>query len=421
MRSSAGIVASLFLIGLVANCGGDDASDGPSGGTGNLAGEAGESSTSGGKGGGGSGGSAGKGGSTALPSAGEGGLGGMGGTPPVGCSEDEDCGDNAQCVDSICKKEDGQTCTSADECLNGCVDGSCTSLLPDGAACTTNAECAHTCIDEICAAKSGVGGDCDVDLPDLGMGGEGGGGGISSGGGGGLSSGGAGGEGGAGALPTSPDCASPLQCFAGKCLTPDGEACTDNVDCVNTCVENICQPKGTIDAACDDASDCAVAALVCDETTAKCKLDLLQQCTDNGQCKSDRCICSDANCSVRVCKAAGSVCQCKWSPPDSVTCNNTSANLNAQTQDPNGCDAATANICNQGQCVANVGGDCTLGCTYVNGADPDPAVTTDDSCVPVGTGPTGCNGGYHGNVTAACAKNKLVAGTCTSTCACVLN
>ena len=123
---------------------------------------------------------------------------------------------------------------------------------------------------------------------------------------------------------------------------------------------------------------------------------------------------------MRVCKAPNSVCQCKWSPSDSVTCNNTSANLNPQTQDPNGCDASTANICNQGQCVPNQGGDCTQLCNYVPGTDPDPAVTTDDTCAPAGAA-TGCNGGYHGNVTAVCSKNKLVAGTCSATCSCVLN
>lgn len=429
MRSSAGIVAGLFLVALVANCGSDDT--GSSSPTGGSTGEGGDGGTTKG----GSAGSTSKGGSSGSANA-NGGAGGV--IDPSGCTTADDCAANEQCIDDVCKKDDGQACTGADECVNTCIDGSCTALLDDGEDCTADEDCAHTCIDGVCAPKSAVGGDCDVELPPEGEGGAGGqgtggqgAGGLSSGGqgAGGLSAGGvpsgSGGEAGAPALPPSKDCEAPLQCFAGKCLTPDGEACTDNVDCLNTCVENVCTTKGTIDGACDDASDCAVAALVCDEATATCKLDLLQQCSDNAQCKSERCICSDANCSVRVCKQPGSVCQCKWSPADSVTCNNTSANLNAQTQDPNGCDVTTANICSNGQCVTNAGGDCAQACQTVGNGQDGMAGTMDDICAPNGAA-TGCNAGYGAvdkSTPPGCHTAKNIQGTyfCTTTCACELN
>jgi hypothetical protein len=396
MRSTAGIVAGLLFVGLVANCGGDDSgSTGNKGGSSSEGGEGGSSTA--GKGTGGSIITAGKTGVTA----GEG-----GGPAPTGCTEDADCGATAKCVDTVCKNNDGEACETADDCQNNCIDSVCTPKLDDGADCTDDAECAHTCIDSVCAPVSDVGGDCDVDLGAGGAGGAGAGGAGT----GGVSAGGAGGD--SGLAPVA-DCKAPLQCFSGKCLAPDGEACTDNVDCVNTCVENVCQPKSTIDGACDDKSDCAVAALVCDETSAKCKLDLLQQCTDNGQCKSDRCICSNANCTVRTCKAATSSCLCKWSPADSTSCSVGSANLNAQVEDPQGCTGADNSYCNQGQCVPNTAGDCAPNCMVDSKGTADVA---DDTCGP-GV-PSGCNAGYHATVTTACAYNKTV---CGGACRCDLN
>jgi hypothetical protein len=385
---------------LVANCGGDDSgSTGNKAGSANVSGEGGEGNTP-------TAGTTTGGSSTAGKTS----MGGEGGVPAVtGCTKDADCGATAKCVETVCKSNDGETCTTSDDCQNACIDGVCTAKLDDGAACTADEECAHTCIDGACAPVSDVGGDCDVDL------GAGGAGGAGSGGAGSGGAAGAGGEAGV-VVVQNPDCSAPLQCVSGKCLIPDGEACTDNIDCINTCVKNVCEPKSTIDGACDDKSDCAVAALVCDTTSATCKLDLLQQCTDNPQCQTNRCICSNANCTVRTCKSAASVCQCKWSPSDSATCSNASANLNATTQDPNGCSADTNNYCNQGQCVPNVAGDCTQLCTRdTKGTDS----TADDTCSTDG-GMTGCNAGYHANQTKGCTADKLAL-TCSATCTCVLN
>jgi hypothetical protein len=384
-------------MGLVANCGGDDSSstNPPTAGTHNSgAGEGGEGATSN-KGGSSSAGSSTAG--TTMAMAGEGGT-----APMAECAKDADCGATAKCVDGACKKNDGESCTASAECQNACIDGTCTAKLDDGMPCTADAQCAHTCIDGACAPVSDVGGDCDADL---GAGGAGGAGSVGTGGAGGDS----------GGVAQNPDCKSPLTCVSGKCLTPDGEACTDNVDCINTCVKNVCQPKSTIDGACDDKADCAVAALVCDETNAKCKLDLLQQCTDNGQCKSDNCVCSNANCTVRVCKNANANCLCKWSPTDSAVCTAQSANLNAAVEDPQGCTGATNQYCNQGQCVANVGGDCVNPCKST--AD-DPNTPANEATCTANGAPTGCNPGYHATVTAQCAFNKAV---CGGTCKCDLN
>lgn len=395
MRSSAGIVAGLFLMALVANCGGDDSSNNPP--------TAGSSNSGGGEGGEGN---ASTGGNTnvsgSVNTAGNNNTGGAeGGAPATGCTKDADCGANSKCVDTVCKKDDGQTCTASAECVNACIDGKCTAKLDDGAECTDDDQCAHTCIDGKCAPASDVGGDCDVDL---GAGGSGAGGAPAV-----LASGGAGGDAG---LPPIRDCKAPLQCYAGKCLTPDGESCTDNTDCVNTCIGNVCTPKGSVDSKCDDTADCSSAQLVCDPVKKLCKLDTNEQCQINGQCQSNRCLCASADCKVRTCKTADSSCQCRYSPPDAPSCDNNSPVLNQQTTDPNGC--SNGMFCNGGNCVANGGGVCNEPCTYHAATDNTAAY-----CTSAGA-PTGCNGGWHGNVTTQCYIPKGTT-TCDATCQCVLN
>lgn len=398
MRSSAGIVAGLFLIGLVANCGGDD-----SGGTGNPT--AGTSSTHAGEGGEGNSTSAGSknggstnGGSTVTPSAGEGGM------ATAGCAKDAECGANAKCVDKVCKKDDGQACADSAECQNACIDGMCTAKLDDGKDCTADDDCAHTCIGGVCAQPSDVGGDCDVALGEGGAGGAGGAPAVGP-----IATAGAGGDAG---LPPARDCKAPLQCYAGKCLTPDGEACTDNTDCLNTCVANVCAPKGGIDEACDDKADCASDKLVCDATKKLCKLDLTQECQTNGQCQSNRCICSNHDCTVRACKTADSSCKCHYTPVNSETCDEGSPNLDQKSLDPNGCNGAM--FCNGGNCIVNAGGACTQPCVYHPATDSAAAYCTNTGSA------TGCNGGYHGNVTTDCYIPKG-ASSCAATCQCDLN
>jgi len=316
MRSSAGIVAGFLLFGLVANCGGADSGNpngGSTAGTTANAGEGGGENTGATSNNGGS--SVANAGQPSTPTAGEGGMGGM---PPMmtGCANDADCGANAKCVDTVCLKDDGQACSGASDCQNNCIDDVCTSKLPDGKDCTTDDDCAHTCIDNVCGPASDVGGDCDVDL---GMGGAGG------AGAGGASSMDSAGQGGQSSMPQARDCVAPLQCFSGKCLTPNGQACRENVDCIDTCVNSVCQPKSGLDQPCDDTSDCASAGLVCDTASSKCKFVLKQRCTDNEQCQSNRCICADDHCTIRTCKTPTSVCECRWSPEDSESCSTGSA------------------------------------------------------------------------------------------------
>jgi hypothetical protein len=274
-----------------------------------------------------------------------------------------------------------------------------------------------------------VNGPCDVPEAAGGAGGAGSGGAANGGapgaGGdvaaGGNATGGTGGEGGAGGPVQDRDCEAPLQCVNGTCLTPDGESCVDNVDCVNTCVDNICAPKGNLDGSCDDSADCLVEQLVCDEDSNTCKLDLSVTCTDNAQCESNRCICADSACSVRACKNPDAVCQCKWSGPEDPTCSNGSANLDPQVQDPNGCNESTGDYCNNGQCVDAIGGTCAPNCVYHAFQENDPNTDADDvAAYCTSTTATGCAGGYHENVTADCAPIKF-SETCSSTCQCDLD
>jgi hypothetical protein len=93
-----------------------------------------------------------------------------------------------------------------------------------------------------------------------------------------------------------------------------------------------------------------------------------------------------------------------------------SANLNGQVEDPQGCTGETNTYCNQGQCVPSTGGTCVQACTAV-ADNPNTPNTDETACNPNG-GPSGCNPGWHGTVTAACAYNKAV---CGGTCKCDLN
>jgi hypothetical protein len=395
MRSTAGILAGLLFVGVVVNCGGDDSNNnGGTAGTGNGAGEN-------------SGGDGGKASTAGSSSGGKAGssTGAEGGMPPMtGCKVDKDCGAAQKCVEDVCKNDDGEACKTSDECVNTCIDDVCTSKKDDGEDCEADEDCAHTCIDNVCAPVSDVGGDCDAPV-DIGAGGAGG---AGSTGMGGM---GAGGE---ASLPQDPDCVAPLQCYGGKCLTPDGEACKDNVDCINTCVNSVCAPKGSVGDKCDDTPDCAAEELVCDPVKKVCKLDTLTQCQTNDQCQSNRCVCSNPSCTTRHCKTPESVCQCRYSEPNTPTCDNNSPVLNQSTQDPNGCSGTK--MCNsQGICVENSGGTCTQACTFVAG---DPDTTADDKCNPVGAA-TGCKAGYDEVVTSACQVVKNTQ-TCTSTCACTL-
>lgn len=374
MRSSAGIVAGLFLIGLVANCGGDDSGGStPTAGTTSHpgAGEGGENT-----------GATSSGGTNAT--AGTNAKAGEGGMAATGCTKDADCGATAKCMDGTCLKNDGEACTEQAECQHNCIDSVCTGGLEDGKDCTADEDCAHTCIDNVCAPASDVGGDCDAAL---GAGGAGGAPAVGP-----VAAVGGGGEGGAAPLPQAHDCVAPLQCYAGKCLTPDGEPCKENVDCINTCVDSVCKTKSTLKEACDDTTDC-LAGMVCSGGT--CKLDLKQRCNDNAQCDSTRCLCADVSCTIRTCKTKDSSCQCRWSQEDSESCTVGSAPLKLGSQDPNGCAANSPNWCDgKGQCVANTGGDCKEPCAYKGPGQDGKANTSDDVCQPGAI--TSCNAGYHG-------------------------
>lgn len=379
MRSTGAIIAGLLVIGLVTNCGGND-STGP--GPKASGGEGGAGNTSGGTG----------------NVAGSITVGGEGGRPPVvvGCTRDADCGATATCVSAVCKLNDGQKCTASGDCANTCIDKVCTSALADGKDCTVDADCAHTCIDNVCKPISAVGGDCDVAF---GAGGASGVGGDGAGGAGGDSS----------SAPQNPDCVAPLQCVSGQCLTPDGEACNDNVDCVSTCIASVCAPTSGLNQPCDATDDCVPAGdkfqLTCDLNKKVCKLKTTSQCTDNSQCATNKCLCSNKTCTVRTCKTEDSACQCRYSPEDSASCSTDSSVLDTGSQDPNGCGAATNKICKEGGCISNEGGKCTQDCIQKD-TKGTPDDESDDACVSSAS-PKGCNTGYNATMTQECTLQKI--------------
>ena len=185
----------------------------------------------------------------------------------------------------------------------------------------------------------------------------------------------------------------------------------DNVDCVNTCVANVCAPKSGFDGDCDDGDDCELegATLVCDEGTDTCKLELLSPCTDNAQCESNRCICSDEFCNTCTCKTPESVCGCRYSPSDAPSCNGSSPPMAYDSIDPNGGCSANQVCSGDGVCIADDGGTCTQACVD---ADPGDAI----NCQPSGGPSSTCASGYDETVTNPCHNEKLVG--CTATCSC---
>ncbi len=373
MRSPASVFAALALVVVAfASCGGDDEGSNSATGGGGAGGTAGK----GGSAGKGGGSSAGTGGSTAGTNA--------GGMPATGCTTTDECAANEECVSGDCKKVDGQPCTADADCVNACIDEVCTALLPDGEACTDDADCAHTCLAGECAPASGVGGPCDGATP--GEGGAGGGGGAA-------------GAGGAGSGPESKDCTSPLVCAGDLCKTPDGESCSDNVDCINTCIGNVCGGIGGIDDSCDhgDDLDCG-GGLVCAGASDTCKQDAGQACSSNAECESNKCTCSTADCGVLTCKNAGATCNvCKYSANSDCS---GGGNLDSTTEDPNGCNASTGDMCHQGACVDQAAGTCSQACS---GPDGD--------CVEDGALVNSCGQGWNPIVTLTCAEK---AGACSA-------
>jgi hypothetical protein len=192
------------------------------------------------------------------------------------CGEDSDCLDMLACNPPVsdafgqCRVADGGLCFDDGSCLS---DSKCTPGVPPGEApgmcerrpdigeacgpsdpCVSGARCSNG----VCAPFSPLGGPCTG----------------------------------------TPDCAVGV-CSAGTCRLEDGVACTDNAQCINSCVMGACAAT-CLTCACDDTSDCG-PDLSCDldggEGGLTCKYPLGSECQFtgpnslcvNGWCTAKRC------------------------------------------------------------------------------------------------------------------------------------
>jgi len=231
---------------------------------------------------------------------------------PCDIGDDEDCAEGLACAEvtfqqivfGVCLLADGGDCSGEQECAGRCIAGVCEPLsplggacattedcaagvcagsiclLPNGAACTSNEDCVETCIGGVCGPRVGYlstcddPGDCQTDMTcsesdlrcrladgapcqsaivcDIGsciagvckdtLSGDG------------------------EACLGTVDCEAGLECRDALCqvpLLPNGESCTSDEQCINTCIGGTCADRLGLGASCEvDGGDCA-ANLAC--------------------------------------------------------------------------------------------------------------------------------------------------------------
>ncbi len=100
--------------------------------------------------------------------------------------------------------------------------------------------------------------------------------------------------------PTATPCSLPLSVWS-----PDGVACSDDDQCVNTCVKGTCAPEGGAGEPCDAVGDCALFACLTVPGSATCT-DQLCQCPSGSFCShNDQCV---GTCAGASCRAINTVC-----------------------------------------------------------------------------------------------------------------
>jgi hypothetical protein len=93
--------------------------------------------------------------------------------------------------------------------------------------------------------------------------------------------------------------------FTSQCLVPDGGTCTEDDQCINTCVGGVCAPEASAGQACDGAGDCNVLACTGAPASASCT-DQLCQCPSGVFCTSnDQCV---GTCAALSCRPINTVC-----------------------------------------------------------------------------------------------------------------
>jgi hypothetical protein len=111
---------------------------------------------------------------------------------------------------------------------------------------------------------------------------------------------------GAGATCHEGQCAnSHTMLFTSQCLSAVGEACAQDDECVNTCVQGSCAPESGAGEACDGKGDCGFLACLSAPGGATCT-DELCQCPSGNFCTSnDQCV---GTCARSSCRPINTVC-----------------------------------------------------------------------------------------------------------------
>ena len=266
------------------------------------------------------------------------GGGGQGCDPTVSTclkNEGESCNTNEECS-ATCRQNTcgpigstGEGCDPLDDndcsIAHTCDPGSRTCLLKNGESCDTNEECSATCRQNTCGPIGGTGERCDP-LDDN-------------------------------------DCSMTHSCAPGSqtCLLKNGQSCTTNGDCLNTCVGNECVVLGGNNAACDpsDNSDC-IAGRICEAGSNICLCDGNdcpkedgQQCTINAECAN---VCIQSVCSPQA--PTGELCE---TDTDCITGHRCENSL-CLRDDGQSCtrNKECVNVCINQQCAmaSGTGGDC---------------------------------------------------------------
>ncbi|MEZ4287625.1 MAG: hypothetical protein R3A47_05675 [Polyangiales bacterium] len=293
------------------------------------------------------------------------------------CTIDDECASaSASCVGGTCVLQQGEGICTADNQCQGALTCSPSGVCGgDGATCSLNGDCVNTCIDGTCSPFSPAGGDCD--------------------------------------LVDNVDCQGALLCVLGTCVggvaTGDtgcatGGFCLDtNASCVsNTCVlqqgegtcsgDNDCEGALTCEAGTCEAgiatggTGCTVNAY-CSNASASCVSDVCVLQQGEGTCSGDNDCEGSLTCESGVCKAG-------------IDNGQTGCTTNAYCTDSNASCVGDTCVLQQGE------GTCTTD------AECEGALTCDAGVCKAGidNGATGCSvtSAYCTDANAACVSDTCV-------------
>ena len=195
------------------------------------------------------------------------------------------------------------------------------------------------------------------------------------------------------------------ECYNGSCLYTDGSACSSDNQCVNVCINSICDPPSA------PGGPCTVGSTTNCQGSAVCQGGVCVQangaaCTADNQCSTSNCECASAACSSRICNNVA--CLCQIPTPSYAGC---SGNVNASVTYQNctgmqACDGA-------GSCKTVNGQGCSSASSCISGicdCDYNDSACNTHQCSSVSCPCTSLN-----SAGTACGVS-LVAGTQTPAC-----